>query len=246
MGGDSIVKILGICGSPRNGNSHYLLKQALQQAKEVDPSKVIVSDYSFKGKTFSPCIACFRCDGSEERRKGECVIKDDFQDLRDRWIESNAIIYSVPVYHVNIPGQLKCFLDRLGNTVNRYYSLTSPRFLKVVGAIAQGMCFGAGQELTILFLIQHAVLKNCIPVSGDGWESYFGGCGWTRKERSKDAIKNFYEKGELDATVAVNSSRSLGKRVAELALILNAGGSQLKEFLSKDPNYGPFLEKIQS
>ena len=236
------INVLGICGSPREGNSQYLLKEALSAAQGVDPKKVRISEYSFKGKHFSPCIGCFKCD--EKKHLGECVIKDDFQDLRDQWISSNAIIYSVPVYHLSIPGQLKCFIDRLGNTINRYYRLTSPRFLKVIGAIAQGSHFGAGQELTISFLILHSVLKNCIPVSGDGWESYLGGCGWTKNDRGRDAIKRLYEEKETDATVAINSSRSLGRRGAELALIIKNGGLQMKEFLSKDPSYRPFIEKI--
>ena len=32
--------------------------------------------------------------------------------------KADAHLYSVPVYHVGIPGQVKCFIDRLGNTIN--------------------------------------------------------------------------------------------------------------------------------
>lgn len=236
------IHILGICGSPRNGNSQYLLNEALKAAAEVNRELVETERYSFRGKKFSPCIACFKC--AEKKHLGECVIRDDFQELRDRWIHSDAIIYSVPIYHLSIPGQLKCFIDRLGNTINRYFRLTSPRFLKVIGAIAQGMHFSAGQELAINFLIQHAVLKNCVPVSGDGWQSYLGAAGWTMCQREKDAIQRQFEKKDRDAEVAVNSSRSLGKRAAELALIIQQGGVNLKEFLSEDPSYRPFLKRF--
>jgi multimeric flavodoxin WrbA len=239
-----IIKVLGISGSPRDGNSRYLLKEALMAAQNVDPKRIVIDEYSFRGKKFSPCIACFRCDGDEKVKRGECVIKDDFQTLRDKWVGADVIIYSVPVYHVGIPGQLKCFIDRLGNTLGKYYNVASPRHLKVIGAIAQGQCFGAGQELAIAFLIHHAVLRKCIPISGDGWESYIGGCGWTQKDGGEDAIKKLYESGQLDGAVAVKSSRSIGKRAAELALILKEGGSHLKEFLSQDPCYTPFVEKI--
>ena len=186
-------------------------------------------------------MGCFRC--VEDKSLGECVIRDDFQPLRDLWLKADVILYSVPVYHVGIPGQVKCFIDRLGNTINRYYRLTSPRFLKVIGAIAQGTHFAAGQELAVTFFLQHAVLKNCLPVSGDGWESYLGACGWTRTDRSKEAIKKLHEAGEPDALLAVKSSRTLGQRAAELALILRAGGEQMRPFLDRDPSYRPFLEK---
>ena len=233
--------VLGINGSPRDGNSLFLLKEALQASREVDPEKIRVEEYSFRGKKFAPCVGCFRC--VEEKSLGECVIKDAFQRLRDLWLKADVILYSVPVYHVGIPGQLKCFIDRLGNTINRYYRLTSPRFLKVIGAIAQGTHFAAGQELAVTFLLHHAVLKNCLPVSGDGWESYLGACGWTRTDRSIEAIKKLHEAGESDAIVAVKSSRSLGKRAIELALILQAGRNQMEESLNRDPSYRPFLYK---
>jgi multimeric flavodoxin WrbA len=237
------ISVLGICGSPRDGNSLFLLGEAIDAAIKVNSTYVEAMQYNFKGKKFSPCFACFKC--AKEKSLGECVIADDFQELRDQWLKSQVIIYSVPVYHLGVPGQLKCFIDRLGNTVNRYCRLTSPRFLKVVGAIAQGMDFAAGQEMTINFLIQHAMIKNCVPISGDGWQSYLGAGGWTMNERGKDAIKKQFEKKILDAEVAVNASRSLGKRAVELAFILQEGGIVLRDFLSNDPVYNPFLKIIR-
>lgn len=239
---DGKIHVLGICGSPRKGNCQYLLKEALKAASEVNPAWVETETYSFRGKKFSPCIACFKC--AEKKHLGECAIRDAFQELRDRWIRSDVIIYSVPVYHLSIPGQVKCFIDRLGNSINRYFEVRSPRFLKVIGAIAQGMHFAAGQEFAINFLIQHAVLKNCIPISGDGWQSYLGAAGWTLGQRQKDAIQRQCENKDLDAEVAVHASRSLGKRAVELALIIQQGGASLKEFLSEDPCYGPFLRRL--
>jgi len=53
-------------------------------------------------------------------------------------------VYSVPVYDLGIPGQVKFFIDRLGNPINNYCGVPSVRFLKVIGAIAKGQCFAAG------------------------------------------------------------------------------------------------------
>jgi len=41
--------------------------------------------------------------------------------------------------------------------------------VQIIGVIAQGVNLSAGQESAIYFLIQHAVLKNCLPVFADGW-----------------------------------------------------------------------------
>jgi len=234
------IRLLGICGSPRkNANSEYLLHGALNAAREAYPEYIEVSHYGIRGKKFSPCVSCFKC--IEEKHMGECVIKDDFQELRDLWLDSHVIIYSVPVYHLSIPGQLKCFIDRLGNTINRRFRLPSPRFLKVIGSIAQGTHFCSGQESTVNFLIQHAVLKNCIPISGDGWQSYLGACGWTRCDRERDALERSHERDDQDAEVALTASRSLARRAVELALILQHGGLQLRDSLLKDSAYGPFM-----
>ncbi|MBU0513684.1 MAG: flavodoxin family protein [Proteobacteria bacterium] len=242
-GNGNELRVLGISGSPRVGNSSYLLNVALEAAAEVNRELVRVESYSFRGKNFGPCLGCFKC--SQEKHMGECAIKDDFQHLRDLWLGADAVIYSTPVYHVSIPGQLKCFIDRLGNTINKYYRLTSPRFMKVVGAIAQGMHLFGGQELTINFLLQHAVLKNCIPVSGDGWQSYLGAAGWTGAKREGNSIKRQFESTETDAEVVVQAAESLGRRVTELALILRQGLRHLEDACALDDAYGPILERVR-
>jgi multimeric flavodoxin WrbA len=236
------IHVLGISGSPRKGNSEFLLDVALNAAHGANPDLVETELYSIRGKKIAPCIACFKC--SEDANFGECCISDDFQGLRQRWINSDVIIYSIPVYHLHIPGQLKCFFDRLGNTINKYYKLPNVRFLKVVGGIAQGSHFFAGQESAINYLLSHAVLRNCIPVSGDGWQSYLGACGWTICKTDKDAIKTQFEQGILDAELVVEASRSLGRRAVELSMLLRYGGIHLRDFLSKDPTYSPFIERL--
>ena len=236
------ISVLGICGSPRkNGNSQFLLDEAINAAVEAYGDKIAVEKYSISGKKYSPCLSCFKC--VDEKNLGKCIINDDFQELRDLWLLADVIIYSVPVYHLSVPGQLKCFIDRLGNTINRPYAPASPRFLKVVGAISQGTHFCSGQELTINFLIQHAILKNCIPVSGDGWQSYLGACGWTACRREKDALSESFYREDNDSIIAVHASRSLAKRAVELGLIIRTGVVGLRNELSKDDSYRPILEK---
>jgi multimeric flavodoxin WrbA len=238
------IKILGICGSPRsNGNSQYLLDCGLQASEQKYGELIEVQQSSFKGKKILPCLSCFRC--SEGDSVGECVIHDDFQNLRDLWVEADVIIYSMPVYHYGIPGQVKCFLDRLGNTLNRRFETTSPRLLKILGAIVQGSHFAAGQESAVTFLAQHAILKNCIPVSGDGWQSYLGACGWTLNSREKSALKDLVQNGNQDAQLAVAASRSLCTRAIELALIVHFGAKELRLFLSEEPVYKPYLDRLE-
>lgn len=187
-------------------------------------------------------MSCHQC----AETKGECIVQDDFQKIRDQWVKADVILYSVPVYHLGIPGQLKCFLDRLGNSLRKVYQgVPSPRRLKVVGAIAQGAHLFSGQEAAVSFLLQHAVLMRCVPVTGDGWESYLGASGWTRAQRSPKAMEKEFGEDEMDARVTVKACETLAQRCVEMALIIKAGGRALRKFLEADPAYDPFLKNLK-
>lgn len=241
-----MIKVLGINGSPRKGNSLFLLEKAMEEAAQVDTG-VDTSIYSFTGKKMAGCISCFKCGD----KQGECIIRDDFQELREMWIEADAIIYSVPVYHMGMPAQVKAFIDRLGNsTFGRYQHLFTeeaklPKSLKVIGAIAQGAHIFSGQEHTITDIINHAIIMQCIPVAGDMWEAYIGVGGWTYNDNSRKALRERESEADLDLQVAIRASRNLGRRAVELGLILQAGGLAEQERFKDQPIYRPFLERVK-
>ncbi len=217
------VRMLGISASPRGrANSYYLLQRALAEAKRVlkDPE---IDVYTFDKKTFSGCIHCYGC-----RKKGNCVVEDDFQDLAERWKAADVIIYSVPVYHMSIPGQLKCFIDRLGQSgftklAPGQGQIGMTKLLKCIGIISQGMHIFSGQEHAITELVNHALIMGCLPIPGNLWESYIGASGWTECLRDKDAIEKLDEEGTISARAAVESAKSMGRNVALLAKIVQAG-----------------------
>ena len=240
--------VLGISGSPRKGNSQFLLDKALEAARNVDPDGVECVSYSIRGKKIGPCMSCFRCG----KQEGKCVVKDDFQELCELWLKADVIIYSVPVYHMGIPGQIKCFIDRLGNSLfGRYQGIFKlgeeklPKLLKVVGNIVQGVHLCAGQEHTLTSLINHTLIMQCIPVTGDMWHSYIGGGGWTSNDIDPKALENQLAKNNYDASIAVKSAQDIGKRAVELALLIRAGGYSRKRELSRDPIYKPFLDRLK-
>lgn len=234
------ICLLGICGSARaKGNSRFLLDQALEGARETSP--VDSQIYTLAGKTISPCISCFRC-GREE----ECTIEDDFQELRDLWVAADAIIYSVPVYHLGIPAQLKAFIDRLGNSL--WAASDKPiltKSWKVIGPIAQGCHIFSGQEMTLAFLIAHAVMMGCLPTSGVLWESYLGGAGWTGNKVQKNSLQKMYEAGDQTAIAAVNSSRSLGRQVVFLTQVIKSGAQVHRQALEDSGEFDLLLDNLK-
>ncbi|MBM3133742.1 MAG: flavodoxin family protein [Chloroflexi bacterium] len=233
------VKLLGINGSPRpQGNSQFLLEQALQEATATASGYVDFEVYQIGTKVIAPCDSCYTC-----AKTGECHIQDDFQELRDKWGEADAIIYSIPVYHMTIPGKLRCFIDRLGNSIWARYGGVS-KSLRVIGSITQGSHIFSGQEHAITDLINHALVMGCVPISGDLWESYIGASGWTRNSTAKDAIRKLYMEGDFDAQVAVEAARSLGRRVIQLALLIKTGGEHHRQMLERDGGYKQFLMRL--
>ena len=242
------IRVLGVSGSPRRGNSAFLLDQALEAAREGEGANVVVRTYSFRGKKFLPCLGCGQC----EKLQGECAFQDSFQELRDLWLWADAVIYSVPVYHMSVPGQFKCFLDRLGNSLFfRYQALlpsqtgTLTKQMKVIGAIAQGCHTFSGQEHTLTDLINHALIMQCIPVAGDMWEAYIGAGGWTANEVDTGAMARQHQAGETDAGVAVRAARSVGRRCVETAALLKAGAEARRASLERDPLYRPLLDRLE-
>lgn len=224
------VKVLGISGSPRRGaNTAILVKKALEGASSVPGVKT--EFYEMAGKKFHHCIGCLKCHD-----KGECVFKDDLQDLIKIWMEADGIIWGAPVYLMGIPGSMKAAMDRLGcSTLSHWVRLGQgkPRYSKVCGVVTVGADRFGGQELVLTYLINQALAMNCLVVSGDAG-SYIGAPSWVMPEKYTDTkIRDRVLKDESGIACAVN----VGKRVAEATKIVKAGISVLKEELPSDYFY---------
>lgn len=245
-----MINVLGISGSPRRGNSEFLLGIAMDAIREraADLEQAVsIETTSIRGKKLSGCLMCQGC-----MTDGECRIHDDFKDMQEKWLKADVIVYSVPVYHMGIPAQLKAFIDRLGNSMfGRYSSVNGkelsvmPKPLKTIGCISQGIHLFSGQEHTMTQLINHALICGCIPVTGNMWESYIGAGGWTANDENRNALKNQYEAGTEDSRVAVSASRSVAVFAFELAIILQKGGKNCPEILQSDL-YLPFRNSLNN
>ena len=58
------------------------------------------------------CIACDTGWG-KCRNEGVCILEDDFQNLREKITESDALVFATPVYWHDLSESAKIFLDRL-------------------------------------------------------------------------------------------------------------------------------------
>jgi len=213
---DLEAKVLAVMWSPRaRGNTDVIIDEAIAGALEVPG--VSVEKYSMVGKKVASCIECYRC-----RELGTCYNKDDFQEILDKWLAADGLIYAAPVMHFGIPGSAKVVLDKLAHVMFAKFNRKLPRFCKPAAVLAQGSSRFGGQEVTIQNFHGGLLMMNCLPVSGDTPGSYIGGPGFA-PTWDKGSIRQ----DEPSLTVA----RNLGRRLAEMTLIVKHGLKAMEPYL---------------
>ncbi len=240
------LNVLGISASPRSGGaSEYLMERCLDAVREKGGGDVSVKAWSFHAKKIGPCLDCGYC-----LRKPGCAIKDDFQALHDLWFDADIIVYSVPVYHLGLPGQLKCFIDRLGQS--SYLESTSSsgdeqsvRYMKIIAPIAVGMHQASGQEKVLAQLVDHALIMHCIPVTGDSWQCYTGAAGWTQNRESRNPLAELEREGDFSTLSLLEAVKTLGVRAFQTAYLLREGFISGSEYFSRDPVYRYALDRLK-
>jgi multimeric flavodoxin WrbA len=166
------------------------------------------------------CTGCNQC-----KEKQKCIYSDDFNEILEQWVATDALLYSCPVYHMSVPSKLKAVIDKLGHVNFSKYGRVLPRFCKVGGILAQGTARFGGQETTIQFLVEHLLTMNCIPVPGDTPGSYIGAPGQSAS----------WERGSIHSDdLGLSVARNLGKRLAEMALIIRSGLDSSKSYLPEE------------
>jgi multimeric flavodoxin WrbA len=243
---DNRIRVLGFCASPRKANSYYLMERALEAAAAFDPERIETRHFHIAKKPMAPCDACEAC-----RKLKKCHIDDAFQEAWDLWLDADVVLYSLPVYHMGVPAQLKAFVDRLGNAAGYYFGssetrlFTIPRLLKAIGCIAQGVQIHAGQDLAVDYIATHALLMRCIPVAAD-MPVHIGVGGWTGGIHGKRRMEDLYEQDDAEAVATVEAVRQVAVRAVQMAMVVREGLKANRKILAGDPEYGYILDKIGS
>ena len=193
------MKIVGISCSPRKGKStRYALEVCLQAVKETvqeaETMLIEIAEMKING-----CIACGKCT-----KVLECSQEDDFVKMIPIFSDSElaGLVVATPVYFGSMTSQCKAFLDRCVMFRRNGFLLQN----KVGGVIAVGGFRSGGQELTIQSVHTAMLVQDMVVVSEGRPTSHYGATLWSGHP---DGI-------EKD-TFGLETARSLGKRVAEVA-----------------------------
>ncbi len=194
--------IVGICGSPREQATDYVLKEALRMLSEKGFETRF---WTVRGKHVGFCTHCDFC-----LKNKECAFKDDMQEVYALLKDAKGIIFATPVYNGGVSAQTKTVMDRCRAAV-----AGDPDFFR--GKIGMGIALGGdragGQENALMQILTFYILNGAVPVSGGFFGANLGATFWT-----KDTLEGV----KLDK----EGFRSLRKTVKRFAVFVEKYGEK--------------------
>ena len=121
------MKILAINGSPKGNRSNTwkLTKRFLEgmaagirENAEASPvgqngerplRELQVEALQINALEIHPCLGCFSC---WNKTPGTCCIKDDMEEVIQKILWADVVIWSFPLYYYTVPGGMKNLIDR--------------------------------------------------------------------------------------------------------------------------------------
>lgn len=106
------MKIVSLLASPHGlrGNTAGLLEHVTEGARSAGAE---VETLVLPGGTVGPCKACDVC-----HIKGTCPQKDEFEAIKAKICEADAVVLACPNYIFHVTAQLKAFIDRCCGVVH--------------------------------------------------------------------------------------------------------------------------------
>lgn len=95
------MKIIAVCGSPRKGNTEFMLNTVLDAVKG-EKELILLRESNIKH-----CNGCSIC-----QKTNKCTIEDDMADLLKKMDEADTIVLGSPTYFDDVTGLMKDFIDR--------------------------------------------------------------------------------------------------------------------------------------
>ena len=183
------MKVFGICASPRNGTTDYVLSEALAKLESHGFETVMFNCHQ---KDLKPCLHCGYC---LENKK--CIIMDDMGEVYENLLSADGIILATPVQSGSISANLSIIMDRTRALEAIDYNILRG---KIGMSIAVGGDRTGGQDFAHLSNITYFMIHGIIPVSGGPFGSNLGASFWSQD--SIDEIKqDAYGMESLDRTL---------------------------------------------
>ncbi len=174
-------KVLLLSGSPRlHGNSSLLCDAFAEGAKEAgfETEKINVSKKKVAG-----CLGCNAC----YRNGGNCVQKDDMEEIRSKMLEADVIVLASPIYFYSMSAQMKAVIDR---TYAFYQQLAGKTFYFIVS------CAAPEESFTETMVASLRGFTCCVPNAKEGGVIFGLGTNAPGDVKDGDALQRAVEMGK--------------------------------------------------
>lgn len=95
-----------ISSTPRVGGNSEVLAREFMRGAEDSGNKV--EFINLRDYNLNYCKGCYAC-----HKTGKCFQNDEMNNLYEKLLKANVIVFATPVYFYSMSGQLKVFIDRL-------------------------------------------------------------------------------------------------------------------------------------
>jgi len=152
------MKVIAINGSARkNGNTAQLINMVFSKLKEVGITCEMIQ---LSNQKISGCKACDQC---YKKKNKKCVIQDDIvNDIIEKMIEADGIIFASPTYFANISSELKALIDRTGRVGRANNYLFKHKVGIAITAVRRAGSIEAFNAINNFFLIEQMVVPGSI------------------------------------------------------------------------------------
>jgi len=103
------MKALGISGSPRAGNTEWMVKTVLGAINRagIETELLLIRKLDIR-----LCTGCLTCEAGGKDRKGICKLPDDMNAIYPKILAADGLLLGTPAYFELLSGMLKNFIDR--------------------------------------------------------------------------------------------------------------------------------------
>lgn len=102
------MKVLALNGSPHaeKGCTNVILENLLAGMRDAGAQAELLELAKYK---INHCLGCFAC---WIKTPGKCAHNDDMGGLLEKYAAADILVFGTPLYHFNMTGLLKDFIDR--------------------------------------------------------------------------------------------------------------------------------------
>jgi len=220
------LRAVGLSGSPRHGNTEYIIKKALSYWKKHITlsdrnARVEVVHVSLANKKISPCLSCGGCV-----RKGSiCILKDDWWEIIRNLVDPipDALFIGTPVCFYGPSAQLRATLERCTSLFKKAWypghNISIPDWNKTVaGALSVGYHRHGGQEHALMSVVHWLLSCGFLVVGSTTIEK--GPLGYTGAPTWEFASNSKGRQAVADDKIGMENIDALALRIAKTNLLI--------------------------